>query len=309
MLKKFLVLCLAVLLLTGCGAVPEAPEHEAYKPWEETFHERNSIYEAQYDVVISNPFPETCEYEIPEKYQEDVYALIDLIENSNEEHDYYTFYFTEEDEIYKIEEYLRLYYSDGYDILYPDYGCSCLFFHSSSHYEEDGYYIETYEIDLEHARECKAECIEWKETCIAMKNYLDNVVNELDLNGYVVHDLKEVHDYICKVVDYDYEFTNPYHGFSLGMVNGKTLICQGYADAMNLICKHIGLECYVDGGLVGGIGHAWNYVIINDNTYYIDTTWDDYIGGYDYEYFLVSREFMESTGHEFDENNKAIGLY
>ena len=304
MIKKIFIFCLILLLLSTLVIKTDKAEYieqvEAYKPYEQVYFERNSIYDNSYDVIINEQLPSDYSYEIPVKYQECIATIIEAIDDPFCLDFSYEFIFENETELMDIEKYLRLYYSDGYDKLYPEYSCSCLFIHGYSIYEHEKGVIVYVDFDMEHCREVKQECIEWKEACIKLQNSLPEIIKNLNLTGYVVHDLKEVHDYICENVVYDYEGVNPYNIFTIGIFEGQSLICQGYSDAMNLICKSIGLECYIDGGLVGGIGHAWNYVIIDDNTYYIDTTWDDYEGGYYYEYFLVSKDFMELTGHEFE---------
>lgn len=54
--------------------------------------------------------------------------------------------------------------------------------------------------------------------------------------------------------------------------NEDTLsICGGYADAFQLLCDLSGIECYKAVGYMNEL-HAWNEVIIDDQTYLVDLT-------------------------------------
>lgn len=55
-------------------------------------------------------------------------------------------------------------------------------------------------------------------------------------------------------------------------VNGP--VCESYARALQLLCQRAGIPCM----LVGGVGHAWNYVQVDpsDSRWYAtDVTWND----------------------------------
>ena len=60
-----------------------------------------------------------------------------------------------------------------------------------------------------------------------------------------------------------------------------------------------GVACErVAGSPKNGESHAWNLAKINGRYYYIDTTWDDSDDGFDYDYFMCSREeFDKSHGN------------
>lgn len=92
-----------------------------------------------------------------------------------------------------------------------------------------------------------------------------------------------LHDYIINNTCYDY---NNYKNGTIPdesyeeygcLVLGKT-VCEGYSEAMKLLCDLSGIECVIVTGksLVGTQGnHAWNIVKINGSFYHIDVTGDD----------------------------------
>lgn len=58
-------------------------------------------------------------------------------------------------------------------------------------------------------------------------------------------------------------------------LNGQA-VCGGYARALQLLCQKAGIPCiYVTGYDSQNENHAWNQVVLNDQTYWIDPTWID----------------------------------
>ena len=106
--------------------------------------------------------------------------------------------------------------------------------------------------------------------------------------------VRAIHDYICDTTTYDYGAlrgedqgaagcVGPFFG---GGKRGNQVVCEGYSRVFKLLCKKFDIPAVV----VTGMGHAWNYVQMEDGKWYgIDTTWDD---GQDtsppqYTYFLA----------------------
>lgn len=88
--------------------------------------------------------------------------------------------------------------------------------------------------------------------------------------------LKNIHDWIAKRVDYDTEFAyaTSYYATSVFLAPYIT-VCEGYAEAFKMLCDRAGIPCIV---VVGDAGepHAWNYVKMEDGNWYaVDVTWDD----------------------------------
>ncbi|MBR1555315.1 MAG: hypothetical protein IJ644_07995 [Oscillospiraceae bacterium] len=58
------------------------------------------------------------------------------------------------------------------------------------------------------------------------------------------------------------------------MVEGKA-VCAGYSKAFKLLMKAFKIECGICSGIARKESHAWNYVKLGGNYYWIDVTWDD----------------------------------
>lgn len=115
---------------------------------------------------------------------------------------------------------------------------------------------------------------------------------------------------------HDYIVTNTEYGFLEGedeqlsyMAEGALLkrkaVCNGYAEAMELLLLCSGIETYMAVGSTDEGSHAWNIVKIEDAWYHVDTTWDDPIPdmGKDalHVYLNVSDSVMEKT-HTWNRN-------
>lgn len=124
--------------------------------------------------------------------------------------------------------------------------------------------------------------------------------------------LKAIHDWIAKRVDYDTEFAyaTSYYATSVFLAPYIT-VCEGYAEAFKMLCDRAGIPCIV---VVGDAGepHAWNYVKMEDGNWYaVDVTWDDqnYENGDDlifYDFFLRGANSTEIFFH--DENEAATAF-
>ena len=91
--------------------------------------------------------------------------------------------------------------------------------------------------------------------------------------------IKLVHDYLVDSMEYDGEGKSDVYTIYGALVNKKA-VCKGYAKAYQYILNKLGIPCIV----VSGVGensngeiekHAWNYVLIDENWYAVDVTWDD----------------------------------
>ena len=118
-----------------------------------------------------------------------------------------------------------------------------------------------------------------------------------------------VHDKL--IMDNTYDHNDSIESYSAyGLFKNKTSVCQGYAEAMYLIAKELGIEsAFCNYSLLQNNafkGHIWNYMRLDGEWYQLDATWDDptYEGsnGVKYEaepihsYFLVTDEVIEE-GH------------
>lgn len=97
-----------------------------------------------------------------------------------------------------------------------------------------------------------------------------------------------VHDYIVNNTDYDYlTATTKKLGFAhtaYGCLVEGEAVCEGYAEAFTYIMNTIGIES----GICTGSDHAWNYVNVDGDYYWLDATWDDNGKEPLHEYFLFT---------------------
>ena len=96
-----------------------------------------------------------------------------------------------------------------------------------------------------------------------------------------------IYDYICTNVTYDYDHDSDYMKkyTAYAALEDGTAVCQGYA----LLFYRMALDCGLDARVVSGYSqnqsHGWNLVLIGEQYYYVDSTWDSALE--EYAYFLV----------------------
>lgn len=98
--------------------------------------------------------------------------------------------------------------------------------------------------------------------------------------------VKALHDFVVNKLTYDHR----YYGFnslpaSKALQNGKA-VCVGYSALFSALCRAVDIPCLNVGGIVFGSPHEWNMVSVNNEWYFVDTTYDD--SGY-WNYCLVKK--------------------
>ncbi len=88
---------------------------------------------------------------------------------------------------------------------------------------------------------------------------------------------------------------NCYNAYG-ALVEGSA-VCQGYAEAYQLLMIRAGIPCMVVSGTGNGGAHAWNAVKMDGSWYYTDVTWDDPVDNDGavkyYGYFGLTQAMME----------------
>ncbi len=120
-----------------------------------------------------------------------------------------------------------------------------------------------------------------------------------------------IHDYIVEHVTYDLTANPDPAVYTIyGALINQKAVCHGYAESFHYMAYLAGLENEVVRGdaIQNGtlIGHAWNVVQIEGQSYHIDTTWDDPIMSsgkeiISYTYFNLDDEAMEAD-HIWDQS-------
>lgn len=114
----------------------------------------------------------------------------------------------------------------------------------------------------------------------AMMNKITSAMKTLNLeNKNDYQRLKAVSDWIMSNATYDYSYSyyTAYDNIMLG-----TSVCEGYAEATELILRAIGYEVHYAPAQT--LDHAWDIVLLDNKWYMIDNTWGD--GRKDNKYFL-----------------------
>lgn len=128
--------------------------------------------------------------------------------------------------------------------------------------------------------------------------------------------VKFVHDYLVTHAEYDYvaleecnqtvqkASSQQSHSVYGCLVNQRS-VCDGYAKSFQMIMNLLDVDCeYIEGDAGGP--HAWNYIVLDDENYWMDVTWDDhnlrdedgniaYPYGVEYAYFCVTSDTLYDT--------------
>ena len=82
-----------------------------------------------------------------------------------------------------------------------------------------------------------------------------------------------LHDALIKSITYDLTAPNAHNAYG-ALVDGRA-VCEGYAEAYQILLEKVGIMSYVVRGMGNGESHAWNLVRLDGKYYYSDLTWDD----------------------------------
>lgn len=135
---------------------------------------------------------------------------------------------------------------------------------------------------------------------------IQKIVKNLDKNLSDYEKILQIHDYLVINTEYDSNsallsekgiWSTPYGC----LINGQA-VCQGYAQAFQLLMNALNIECGICSGTAQNEPHAWNYVLLNQNYYWVDVTWDDpvapdleYNDWIHHSYFLINDEMLFRT--------------
>ncbi len=102
-----------------------------------------------------------------------------------------------------------------------------------------------------------------------------------------------LHDALVEGVFYQ-EASNAHSSYG-ALVEGVA-VCEGYAEAYQVLLEEVGIMSYVVRGWGGGERHAWNLVRLDGKYYYTDVTWDDAGTGTEkpifYAYFNMPEKYF-----------------
>ncbi|MCM1538235.1 MAG: hypothetical protein NC254_07555 [bacterium] len=119
----------------------------------------------------------------------------------------------------------------------------------------------------------------------------ERILSAADALGSDYEKERYVHDALVEKASYDLGAEMNQSAYS-ALVNGRT-VCAGYARAYQYLMQRLGIPCYYCTGYAGE-AHAWNIVMLGNEYYNVDVTWDDTDGG-NYDYFnRTDRDFADT---------------
>lgn len=145
-----------------------------------------------------------------------------------------------------------------------------------------------------------------KQLYKVIKHILDTQITE-GMSDYE----KELalHDYLITHCKYSENTAQPsdsdiYRAY--GALVNQDAVCNGYAEALQLLFACVGIQSKFVVGTADGVDHAWNLVNIDNKWYHLDATWDDPIPDQGekvlHPYFNVSDAIM-GQNHTWEHEN------
>lgn len=106
--------------------------------------------------------------------------------------------------------------------------------------------------------------------------------------------------YLQHLVSYDYTDQTGFAAHTtMGALQNRLAVCQGYANAYSNMMRMCGIECNYVRGTANGGNHGWNKLIIGGVEYYTDVTWNSCLNNQ--RYLMISFDQM-SQDHLYKEN-------
>lgn len=145
----------------------------------------------------------------------------------------------------------------------------------------------------------------------------EEILKKISANTTQIAKEKFIHNYLVLNTTYDQkaaglsevEFGQPIsHDWDVygALVEGSA-VCEGYAKAFAYLCRNVGINATTITGTSYGAGHMWNAVLLDNEWYLVDVTWNDgdhdndEINWLDYTYFnRTSKQFESSHSVETD---------
>ncbi len=142
-----------------------------------------------------------------------------------------------------------------------------------------------------------------------LEHAVDAIVKQAGKYSSTYGIVRTVHDCIIDTTDYVEVKDLCYTAY--GCLINRKAVCSGYAKAFMLIMRRLGFACgYASGwGRTSGVSHAWNYIRLEGQFYFIDVTWDDprvdtSVPAHDnksWDYFCLTTEELLKTHRLSDE--------
>lgn len=99
--------------------------------------------------------------------------------------------------------------------------------------------------------------------------------------------MKAILKYIAKNCSYK---ETAYDQTAYGVFVKKKAVCAGYSKAFKVLCDRFKIPCIIVPAKSNSVDHAFNYVKLGKNWYYVDPTWCDRGSKVNYTYFLLGKK-------------------
>ena len=131
----------------------------------------------------------------------------------------------------------------------------------------------------------------------SISSTVDAIVSECIASGCTSDYEKALwlHDWLINNADYDLTYS---HFGPDGVLLDGTGVCDSYSKAYYFLLSAAGIPA----DRVNNSNHAWNILQIAGEWYYVDTTWDDPVGGHfeRHLYFCIPDEILSMDHPEYD---------
>ncbi len=177
-------------------------------------------------------------------------------------------------------------FSENWDAFYDCFSNDTpIFYYMRAGFGANMYFHSDNQLDIHAVYYADGQTNEWLEDFVSVDNriaYRELIETKLheyyDLTRGAESDFEKevlIHNKLLSEVDYSHEDLISLYGHSvIGALTGTKTVCDGYAQAFQLICNYCGIDCiWVNGEAQGS--HAWNAVKLEDEWYCVDATWDD----------------------------------
>ena len=142
---------------------------------------------------------------------------------------------------------------------------------------------------------------------------VEEIKKEIYSDAMSVEDkIKAVHNYIINNSKYDEDRSDSNivkykSDTAYGTLLEGYSLCGGYTDTMELFLEDLGIKSYK----VASENHVWNALILNNNWYHLDLTWDDPITSdgsdiLEYNFFLITTQELQALEDEQHNYDKSI---
>ncbi|MDE5738473.1 MAG: hypothetical protein K2H93_08920, partial [Oscillospiraceae bacterium] len=146
-----------------------------------------------------------------------------------------------------------------------------------------------------------------KNMSAELESMIQQIIFSLGNNLSDYEKILQIHDYLVTHTEYDSESAllseKGIWSTAYGcLINGKA-VCQGYAQAFQMLMNALNIECGICSGSAKNEPHVWNYILLNQNYYWVDVTWDDPVSidsiehndWIHHSYFLINDEMLFKT--------------